>query len=223
LNIGDIITFLCELLPFITGMAILSSLPKPYRILLCQSTLVFCLDLYGFYLRKSSTHTNNQWLYNYYQLADCGLLLLAGYYFDRNNTFRIFAIGGFITFLSFWLYAVYQNGIGIFAVSAYNILSILLIAAYFWIFYRIAMNNHNQLLRLPELWLCLGIIAFYGCNMFFFSIAGDLQKDLSREELGTITYLITTVLNNVRYLFTALSFYLVYINRGTLISKPHVR
>ena len=220
MNIGDIITFLCEFLPVIIGMVLLPSLHKPYRILLCQSILVFCLDLLGFYLRKSSPQANNQWLYNYYQLADCALLLLVGFYLDKNKLFRRLAIGGFIAFLFVWSFSVYEHGIVHFVISAYNLMSVLLIAAYFRIFYHSAMKHNQQLLRLPELWLCIGIIVFYGCNIFFFSIMDDLEKDLSRDELGTITYLLTTVLNNIRYLLTALAFYLVHSNKRKT-SAPH--
>jgi hypothetical protein len=170
-------------------------------------------ELSGFFIHK--TPGSNQWLFNCYLPFDCGLPLLAAHYFlkKRNNTYLL--IGGYVLFLVVEVYDIYSKGINTFAMNAYITDSILLICTYLIVLYTTVMTYRGSIIRLDTFWLCLGIILFYGCNIPYFSMLGLMV----RYGVGTQLFIILRVLNNVRYLFVAYSFYQYYMHNKTLLAK----
>jgi hypothetical protein len=206
LNIKTIVTLCCEVSPVILGSLIFSYLPKPYRILLVLSIITLVVDGIALYIRKW-LHQDNGWLYNFYMLFDCGLLTLTGHYFRLAKPIAYYAAIAYIIFFLSWSYSFFALGIRPFFVNAYMAATIALLVMYILLLYYHAMEYKHSLTRSPLLWVCLAVIIFYACNAPFFSIMSLLNN---KAKESTLHYLITTVLNNIRYLFITYSFYLVY-------------
>lgn len=210
LNVKTILTLCCEASPIICGCLTLHYLPKPYRILLVLSFITLAVDGVALYIRKVLEQSNS-WLYNCYMIFDFGLLAATAYYFrPSKSTLNCITVASFFFLLS-WGYTFFSTGISLFFVNVYMIISILILIVYIWLLYYQAMECKHSLIKSPGFWACTGIIVFYACNAPFFSIM-NLLNDKAKQ--STLHYLITTVLNNIRYLLLAYSFCLIRIQRN---------
>jgi len=204
-----------EFIACIAAILFFTSLSISCRILAIHAITAFLVELTGFILRKHG-YTDNQWLFNIFLLFDCGLQLLAAYYF-RVKIPYLFFITGFLVFVAVWLYEVINTGVMIFTVKAYIVDSILLMGTYLVVLYYSTINYRGSLTRSPSLWICLSIILYYGCNIPFFSVLNYLVDNKAKDVIKFL-FVVLQVLINVRYLFIAIGFYLYFYSRKAV--KP---
>jgi hypothetical protein len=155
-------------------------------------------------IKLASGHPQNQWLYNFYILFECSILLIGA----MTVTPRKVVI--FITSLLVIFYVVFfietaYTGIDRFA--NYSFILEAVIVSVFYIY--IAANDYKKRSAgwktSPVFLCCTGISVYFICYIPYMTILHYLQKYSPRD--NSILYLtITSLLANVRYLFVFLSF-----------------
>lgn len=198
-----------EFIACITALWFVSSFSAGFRLLALHAIMAFLVELCGYVLDKKM-HTGNTWLFNSFLIVDCGIQLLAAYKFKIRIPGDVF-IGLFIGFLAIWMMEVYANGIGVFTVKAYVVDSLLQLSAFLFVLHGAAMKHTVRFIRCPELWACLGIVIFYGCNVPFFSMLHYLLIIKASDVVKTL-FIILQGLIQIRYLFVAAAFFMCYRN-----------
>ncbi len=192
-----------EFIACIAAIYFFTTLSTGFRWLAIHAITAFLVELAGFIMRTHG-HTDNQWLFNCYLPGDCALQLLAAYYLATKIPRYLFIVG-FLAFLITWAMEIYTKGVMVFTVKAYIIDSILQMLAYLFVQHKAAMDYRGRFARCPELWVCLGIITYYGCNIPFFSILGYLVV-IKAYDVIKLLFVILEVLIHIRYLFVAVAF-----------------
>ncbi len=194
-----------EGLAFCAGLITLRILNKGFRIVWLQVFIAFAVEITAYCLRKYGWY--NVWMYNLYLPLDCGLLLLAAYYFHKAR--RVIYLSGFAIFLTVWVYFLLKNDINYFQQVSYAIDSLLLLGFYLYVLYCKVIGYRGSVTTLPFFWLSLGILLFYGCNAPYFFMLDRLTLVCSREESNYVEAILK-ILSNIRYLLIAYSFFLYY-------------
>lgn len=194
-----------ELIAFIVSVFVFRSLSVTYKLLAIHAILSFLVEFTGFIMRKN--YINSQWLFNCYMISDCGLLLLAGYYFKLRLS-SLFLIIGFLIFLTVWSWNIYSSGMSEFPIPAHIVNSILQVGTYLFILYQTTVIHKESLIQSPAFWICLGIILFFGCSIPFFSLLGFLAKN-AREILDRLS-IVLKILIAVRYLLLSVGLLIYY-------------
>lgn len=209
-----------EFIAFITGIFCLHKLNSAFRIVAFHAILAFSIEMFGYWWHQDKQRGSNQWMYNLYIIADCGLVLLSAYFFLKPKIHIIFFGSLFLVLIVFWINSAIQNkSIDKFIVEAYVIDSIFALGLFLYILYRYALNEKGKLISMPVLWLCLGLIINYGCSIPYFSTYSIQGKMCSKAEMEFLNK-IPTILNNVRYPLVALSFVLFYFQSSSkVVSK----
>jgi hypothetical protein len=195
------------LLALLTGLLLFKHLNTAFRIITLQTFVAFVVELTGATVFKN----NNHGMYNFYMLADCSLLMIAGYFLLEKKKAGLF-ISGFLIFLSIWTYSIINHGITYFAQLAFITYSLLLVIIYFIALYHGALNYKKALYKFPALYVCSGIILFYACIVPYFSTF-SLQAKLSPGQIRFLHLLALDILDEIRYLFLAIGFFLFYLNK----------
>lgn len=194
----------CEILAFLVGTFFAKRFTWPYKLIYLQVALVTLVEIAGYYIKKEAS--TNAWIFNLYLPLDCGILLLAAYGFLKER----FKPAGF--FIAYSIYSIIwtvgiANSSKSFAFASMIADATILVVAYLMVLYYSAMSYHGNIMKLPIFWICLGIILYYGCAIPFFSMYQFLTS-LSKDDKHKM-YFILQVLNNIRYIFTTLSFILL--------------
>lgn len=175
-----------------------------YKLIGLHAVIAFFIEAEAQFLRLH--HLPNQWLYNWFIPIDCLLLLLASYYLNNKMNKQYLALG-FLLFILVWLTNLLLRQP--FAVSALIVDGMLLTIVYMLVLYQNTMSHKGPLVFMPSLWLCIGIIIFYGCSIPFFTAFSLLKLQPGNLILNVFMLLIA-----IRYLLTALSLLMyVYQNR----------
>lgn len=194
-----------EFIACIAAIYCFTSFSTGFRWLAIHAITAFLVELAGFIMRTHG-HTDNQWLFNCYLPLDNALQLLAAYYITAKKPWHLFIIG-FLAFLTSWAMEIYAKGIMTFTIKAYIVDSILQMLAFLFVLHKAAMDYTGRFARCPELWACLGIIVYYGCNIPFFSMLGYLVT-IKAYDVIKFLFVILQVLIQIRYLFVAVAFFL---------------
>lgn len=213
--------FLGEFIAFIIGLSVFRQLNTAFKIIAVQVIVAFCVELYSRYVRET-THEDSYWLYDYYLLIDCGTLLFAGYYLLKKQISILFFLVGFGLFLGVWAYDVYvckDMGFNVFAEHAYILESIMIVALYLYILYHNGLSFKGDLWTMASLWLCIGIIIFYGCNIPNFSFYKFIVAHSSNGQRKISGYILDFLIS-IRYPFTALGF--IYNSRPIYYQRNNV-
>ena len=214
--------FIGEFLAFSFAIICFTKLNTSYRIVALQSCIAFVVEAFGYWWKLDINRGSNKWLFNLYMIFDCGLILLAAYYFLKPKIPIKFFAALFLVFIVFWLNSAIQNKtIDKFTIEAYVIDSVFSLASFLYILYTYALNEKGDLISMPVLWLCLGLIINYGCSIPYFSTYSIQGKMCSKEEMEFLNK-IPTILNNIRYPLVALSFVLFYFQSSSkVVSKTN--
>lgn len=205
----DIITLFdigANLAAAITGLFFLRTLNPAYKFILAQVFAAFIVELVCATVYKS----DNVWIYNIYMIADCCLLSLAAFYL-LNKSNRLLFCTVILTFLIFWLNAVWIGGIKTFAKNAFIIYSIHLVIQYITIMYRELVKYKGRLYKFSLLWICAGLVIFYSCIIPYLSKI-ELQSKLSHAQKQFLHILID-ILNQLRYVFIAIGFFFHFLGK----------
>ena len=196
-----------EIIAFILSIIFFKKLSFFLKIVAFQVSIATSMDVLGFYLKEF--YVSNVPVYNIYLLFDCAILLYAVYYHLKPKINSMLVLSVFGIYVLTWCFFMLKNGIHLFSIETYIFDSLILLVFYMTLFYYTMINYKGSLLQLPEFWVCLGIILFYGCNIPYFSMVPYLRKNCTKEENRMIFNLIR-VLVSLRYLLIATSFLLFY-------------
>lgn len=206
-----------EFIALLIGLIFFNYLNKAFRLIAVHASIAFTVEFFAYFFLKR--HTNNSWLYNLFLIIDWSLLFFASYLLLNKKRYLFLFTCGFILFIGVWFYNLISNkGLGTFFETAYQANCILLLTAYFFVLYETAMNSKRPIFKLAKFWICVSIVLFYGCTIFYFSFNSVELKYLSKSE-NHILLVFLDILSSFRYLLTAYSFYLFYDNKKKF-SKP---
>lgn len=157
---------------------------------------------------------NNQWIYNVSMPIEAGLLTWAGYEYFKSFKESFLLWIGYAVFLLLFVSEIIIKGPLIFSNHGYIAESMLLLVIYLIILYTQFREENTSLKRLPDLWIALGIIIYFGGIVPYLSLIHYL--DLHHPIVSNYLYSIITVgLANLRYIFVAIGFWM--IRRNALI------
>lgn len=199
-------------------------LPPFFRLILLQVglncanyTLTYAITIYN---RHMGTHAgeNNHWLFNIYLILECTLLLAASCYLLQ-RWLRRYLIAGYGIFLLVFLYQVATAGFRSFAFYAACVEGILVVVAYLPILYLRFTMPGTIWYKDAYSWTAPGMVLYFACFIPYISMFGFLQRH--SPVLFVRLYTIILVLENLRYLFTAIGFLLCRKSAGPVISLAH--
>ncbi len=106
---------------------------------------------------------------------------------------------------------LYKRGIMVFANLSYIAGSILIVGIYALLLYKGFRNSTDSWKKSPTIWICIGLLIYFGCCIPYLSMIHYLQ--VNYPKLNTFLYhLIIDQLSNIRYAFMAIAFWLVRKN-----------
>lgn len=188
-----------EFVSFLIGIFSYNQLNTPYKLIVIQIFIAFIIELIGHILFL--LNIQNVWLFNLYEIFEALILIFAAkkIFNHSNKYFYFLAIPIF-----FWFYSVFNNGFNYFTSVAYVSFSIAILIVYLNLLFKSVLTYRGDLIKLPSLWLAIGIILFFGCNIPYFSMINYLYKNLNAEANKALQ-LILKILCDLRYILTAMS------------------
>lgn len=171
------------------------------------------------YQSMSGAELNNQWLYNLYFPVECALLSMAGIIFFQNRQATLRITIAYFIFLTAFLWQLASMDFRGFANYGVVAEAALLVVIYLMILYSKFITSDFHWRSSPEFWLCIGIAMYFACIVPYFSMINLLNR--TNGQLNQfLFYLINEVLGNVRYLFTAVSFWL-FVRRPSIAARTY--
>jgi len=200
-------------LSFCVGLYAFRYLSLFYRIVFLQ----VCLALLCFvaahaivaYQQANHLPQNNHWMYNIYIFLEGGMLISASMLFFQERSAKKIILAGLALFVLTFFFQMMRDGIWLFANNALIIEGVIIVLIYLVVLYRAVQDAAFHWKSSPELWLCLALALYFGCNVPFMGMLHYLYAHYP-EATKMLFYVITDVLGSVRYLLFAISFWLVY-------------
>lgn len=152
---------------------------------------------------------DNQWMYNASTFLEISLLIFAASTFFKDIVMKRLVAMAYILFLIISAVMWWKFGFRKFNVNAYVPGSLVICVLYSLILYDCFFKNRDlPKLRNPDIWICIGLLIYFACNLPYFSLFHYLNEH--HLEFSKILFnLITEVLANIRYLMLGLGFWLV--------------
>ena len=114
-------------------------------------------------------------------------------------------------FLLAYTIFVYQNGFIFFSIYSFIAESLVITAVYALVLYEVMHHPGANKFRLPELWICIGLLLYFACNLPYFSVFDFLNQH--HPKVSKVLFrIITDVFANIRYLCMAIGFWLIKQN-----------
>ena len=186
------------------GLILFRRLPLAYRIILLQVLIGLTVEMISAGLFKNQP---NVIFYNIYMLVDSFLLMYAGYLLTQKKSSFLFMIT-FLAVPMIWVCEYLIKAKHQFYSSTFVTYASALVVIYSRILYKKIYTSNDSIWKIPELWLSIGLIIFYGCTVPYFALFNFVMK-LSKEQQGFLKLIVLDIPNNLRYLCTCLAFILV--------------
>jgi hypothetical protein len=154
---------------------------------------------------------DNQWVFNVSMPMEAGILTWAAYEYFKNTRGKIWIWIGYAAFLVVLITEISIKGIWIFSNHGCIAESALLLILYLLILYSHFTSQNSTWKRSPELWICLGIVLFYGGVVPYFSLMHYLQASYPKVN-AFLYYFIIDGLATLRYVLLAVGFWFVRRN-----------
>lgn len=211
-------------LAFATGIIFLRRLNLVYKLILLLLFInIVNYSASHFVLLYQTTHhipKNNIWLFNIYSLVECLMLVLIGQkYLNKHPAGRI-AIWSFGVVIIVFTVEIVQRGISTFTNYSACIQALLIMYIYLVVFYQRFMSGDNSRAALADKSFCLGTLLYFACMVPYMSLLNYLQSKDSALN-ATLFASIVLVLENIRYLLTAVAFYLYGTTRPIVLKPSH--
>jgi hypothetical protein len=158
-------------------------------------------------------------LYNFYIFLEVLLLGLFGIHQLKGQRFRVIAtLGLAIAVISQVYEYIFQPST--FHATSFLINCIYLVSLYLGDILFLQSRDSLSLFRQPLLYLSVGIVIYFGCDIPFFSFRSVLMK--YDTKLTTALHIfINNFLASFRYLLSGFAFVLFYINKRTASQLRH--
>lgn len=201
--ISTVIELFGNIAAVLAGIIFFKRLPVAYRLIAIQALIGLAVETGGAVLLRL---VPNAFLYNFYLLANFSLYLFAGYFLSEKKSRVLFAVIA-VLISGIW---ILENNIEIknhfysFTLLAYAVVFVVL---YSRILYDKIYRSSGRIFSVPELWLCTGIIIFFGCSVPYFLYFNHMAG-LTPDQKKLVKILVLDIPNNINYLFTAVAFFL---------------
>jgi hypothetical protein len=201
--------FLGPVVALIVGVYAYRKLSLTWRILLLQ-VLIYCLTLLLAYFATSES-SSNHWVYNSYMLIEALTLGLAGYFYFKEQKIKQVMLTLIVLFVVVYFIYFSKYDFDVFANYMYAAQGVFLIPIFSMVLYygfRAGVNNWTSV---PEIWVSIGILMYFGCLAPYLSMYTYLGKNYP-DTSRFLFHLINDALANIRYFLLAFGFFLMRRN-----------
>lgn len=153
---------------------------------------------------------NNQWVYNIAMLAEAYLLIYGAYLFLKEKVRFGFLLVLGIQFILVYVIQLALTSFFAFANYAYVALAINVVLLFSGVCYFGFKENKGSLFRLPELYLCTGLVLYFAAVVPYLSLFSHLQRYFPYLNMRLFDSFVG-VSASLRYLLLATSFYVIKI------------
>lgn len=197
---------------FVVGSLAYKSMNRPFRIIYLQVSvwLVFYCLMHGLIFEQQwqGYAPDNRWLMNIHLLLETTLLVSAAAGFMEKKRRRIWALTGWLIFILVFVLQVIVDGFFMYLNYADAVECIVVTILYSLLLYDFSGKFRGAWWRSAEIILCLGLLVYFACSVPYIAMMRYLQ-----ENYPFVSHFLFDFINNVlaclRYLFTAVAFWLV--------------
>lgn len=168
------------------------------------------------YQERHQLPKNNHWVFNLNIFVETSLLALAAYHYFESMNYKKIIVITYMIYSMVFIYLLSSKGIYTFSIPAYITESIIIITFYSIILLN-SFRNFTPQDRRPEIWMSTGILLYFACNLPYFSLYNFLTQNY--PDLTAALFLITEILANLRYLFLAIGFWIIWKHPNLTITK----
>jgi hypothetical protein len=208
-------------LTFGVGIFTFKHLNLFYRIILLQIALAVACFFIAHAITSQQALAeqvkNNHAMYNIYILAEGILVVMACLTQFHDKKMKLFVWLALLLISGCWLYNLVSYGLTHFANVVMVVDGIAISAFYMIIIYRVTQKNDFDWTRSHLLWVSLGMIVYFSCNVPYMGLFHYLNSHHPELSL-TLFLFITDVLSNIRYLFIGIAFLLFYRNTTSTVT-----
>lgn len=203
-------TFFAELITIILGIGSWHKLPLPYKLIVTQVVIAFCVEATGLYIVKQY-HANNLWLYSIYLLCEIWLILLAGRSFTSSQKARKLTIATVVSLTVFWIYKIISFGYDKFLTQVMLLYFVATTILYLHVAFNNAVFSGKKIVQQPLFLICVSMILCSAVPIPYFGMVNYLNEvDI---QLSHTLFNINHVASIIRYWLVALAIYL-YIRQA---------
>lgn len=202
-------------LSFCIGVYVYRYMNSMQRIIFFQTLSYIVIYTLSFIVTMTQSYykipLNNQWVYNLsIPIETFFLTWAASIYFTRQRQKNLIWIG-FAIFFSIYLIEIIIKGINVLSNHGYTAGSILILIIYLFILYSCFIEEYSNWKYSPDVWICLGIILYFGGSIPYFSLLSYLEKNALKTGLFLYQFIVEG-LANLRYIMLAVGFWLIRRN-----------
>jgi hypothetical protein len=211
----------CLFAAMVVGVYSFKKLNNFYKIIflqvLCASIIYVVARLITYHQKLKEVPADNQWVFNVYIILEVLLLSSAATLQIKSNKIKIIIAFGVTGCLAMFGYHLSSVGFYRFANNTQIVAGILIIAIYLYLIFS-ALHRPSSVNKFPtEVWLYIGLCLYFACNVPLMAFIHYLYSR-SPELTETLFNFITNVLGNIRYLLTAISFW-IFFRKRTIVSE----
>jgi hypothetical protein len=214
----------------ILGLALLSGLlqfkksTKAQRLFFLQVILWVIVLALSYvitdYQKQNNMPQNNQWLFNVSLLLEAAILHAAAYYFTKLKWLKYLVLSCLVIFLSAF---VLQTIFGTFAeyFNKCDTLNCILMTLVFSpLLYEAFHNDERMHTNNGMIWIFVGLLIYFAGSIPYISVLEYLQSHNTIDNY-LVMRLLTDLLANIRYLFLAIGFFMLYLSNSRVYINPH--
>lgn len=177
----------------------------PYKLLCIQIICGLIIEIIGHIFINLKRPIENTACFNVYILIEFYLMFGAAILFLKKNN-RVLLSFGSLPFIIFMIH-LSRTGFGKFSSFSFLAGGIILVVFYLYLLFEISKRT-AILKNIPEFWVCIGIIAYFGCTVPFFSLFTYFVNH-GKEKLGDMLFKLNDFLALIRYLCLLIAFLLL--------------
>ena len=176
------------LIPFIFGLILFRKLNPALKLLLLLFGIGLLFEAFGYYLYFFTRFRNNIWLYHFYTLIECGLLLFVFSHWEKNVKLeRIFhlSIPGFaVLWIGAKLFCEDFNQPDNYTAS---LECLLLVGISFRTLYAVNKEQVKTIFQEPRLWISAAVLLYFSANLLTFALSKLIVNWSFHHQLMNIT------------------------------------
>lgn len=197
-------TIATKILALAIGGMFFRHLALPYRLVMLQVFLGLLAEVTGWYI-AAVYREHNLWLFNWYWLSELWVVGTAGILLLKNRVLQKGFLGLLLIPTILWIYFISINGIDMHPAPALTAIGTTLVVIFIAVLFHASFSSQS-LSSQPVFWLALSVLIFFGGIVPYYSMFNYLYKT-NPALLGKL-FVITEVLNHVRYPMVAIGLFL---------------
>jgi len=200
------------LLAFVLGWYAFKRMDTFFRIVFVQvSVWLFCyISSYvvTIFQKTYGLEQNNQWVMNIHMILETSILLFAASKQLKHRAERVFVATAYGVFLTVVILSLISKGPFIYFNNADVTECLIMTTVYTYILYRLIWKGESTRQNTAGIVLCIGLLIYFACSVPLIAMLHLMEKH-DPETGSFLFYIINDVTANLRYLLTAVAFWLV--------------